>query len=196
MSKIIGITGGISTGKSNVINTIKQEGYKIISSDEVYKTLALKGNIIYNNILKTFGDDYLDNNGNIDKHKLGKLIYNNEELRLKLNSITHPFIKDEIKKEIKESNDDIIFIEIPLLFEVGWQDLCDKIILCYLNKEEQIKRLMARDKIFRDYAISKINSQMNLEDKKALSDYIIDTKGSFAETKIQTLDILKKIKEL
>lgn len=196
MSKIIGITGGISTGKSNVINTIKQEGYKIISSDEVYKTLALKGNIIYNNILKTFGDDYLDNNGNIDKHKLGKLIYNNEELRLKLNSITHPFIKDEIKKEIKESNDDIIFIEIPLLFEVGWQDLCDKIILCYLNKEEQIKRLMARDNISRVYAISKINSQMNLEDKKALSDYIIDTKGSFAETKIQTLDILKKIKEL
>lgn len=196
MSKIIGITGGISTGKSNVINTIKQEGYKIISSDEVYKTLALKGNIIYNNILATFGDDYLDNNGNIDKHKLGKLIYNNEELRLKLNSITHPFIKDEIKKEIKESNDDIIFIEIPLLFEVGWQDLCDKIILCYLNKEEQIKRLMARDNISRDYAISKINSQMNLEDKKALSDYIIDTKGSFAETKIQTLDILKKIKEL
>ncbi len=196
MSKIIGITGGIASGKSNIIRIIKEKGYKIINSDQIYNDLVQKGGIIYQNILNNFGPDYLDDDGNIDRIKLGKLIYNDNNQRIKLNNITHPIIKDVIKKEIKKSNDSLIFVEIPLLFEAKFEDICDFIIVSYLPKDIQIKRLMYRDNIDKEYAIKKINSQMQLDEKKELADFIIDTSSTFKNTEKQVIELLDKLKEI
>ena len=112
---------------------------------------------------------------------------------LKLNSISHPIIKEEVLKEINKA-DGIIFVDVPLLSESKFDSLCDKVICVYLNKETQIKRLMERDHIDYSYAKAKIASQMDLDQKRDLADYVIDSKGSFQETYHQVLKILEMIK--
>ena len=192
--KIIGITGGISSGKSNVSNIFKKLGYKVIDSDLIYKELSKRPNACYKAILEEFGDEYLDSYLEINRAKLGKLIFTNNEAKLKLNSITHPLVLEEIKKEIDKS-DGIIFLDIPLLFEAKMEYLCDKIICVYVPYEIELQRLIERDNISISYAKSKISSQMSLETKKDLSDYVINSSGSFEKTYEQVLKCLDKIKE-
>lgn len=194
MKKVIGITGGIASGKSNIVNVIKDEGYKVLSCDEIYLNLSQIGMPIYNNILKTFGDSFLLKNKELDKKKLGKLIFNDKGKKELLNSITHPLIKNVLISEINNSLDEYLFIEIPLLYEAKFDDLCDLVIVAYIPKEEEIKRLIERDKIDYDYALAKVSSQDSLEDKKAKADYVINTIGTFNETKKDVLDVLKKIR--
>lgn len=194
MSLVVGITGGIACGKSNVCNNIRDLGYKVLDCDKISYELSLKGNSLYKKIIEAFGNDYLLDSGEIDRRKLGKLIFNDIEKRKLLNSISHPLIKEELIKQIKKLDDDIIFIEVPLLYESGFDDLCDYVICCYLDEKLQISRLMERDLIDRTYAINKINSQMSLLKKKLFADYIINTKGSFNDTKKQVEKIIQEIK--
>ena len=194
MKKVIGITGGIASGKSNIVNVIENEGYKVLSCDKIYQELSEIGMPIYNNILNTFGDSFILPNRKLDKKKLGKLIFNNEDKKILLNSITHPIIKDVLINEINKSSEEYIFIEIPLLYEAKFDDLCDFIIVAYLPKDEQIKRLMERDKIDYNYALAKISSQDSLDDKKAKADFVINTIGTFDETKKEVLQVLNKIR--
>ncbi len=194
MKLIVGITGGIACGKSNVCQNIRDLGYTVLDCDKISYELSLKGNIVYKEIIEAFGSDYLLSDGQIDRRKLGKLIFSNEESRILLNSISHPHIKNELLRQINSLSDKLVFIEVPLLFESGFNELCNCVICIYLERELQIKRLMERDLIDREYAITKISSQMDLERKKLLADYIIDTKGSFDDTKKQVEKIIKEIK--
>ena len=194
MKRVIGITGGISSGKSFVCSYINKMGYIVLDCDKINKELSMINMPIYNKIVEEFGLDYLDSKNEIDKKKLGNLIFNNESAKIKLNNISHPLILKELKKQIDNANDEIIFVEIPLLFEAKLEYICDKIICVYLPKDIQIKRLMNRDNISLEYAINKINSQMPLEAKKELSDYIIYSDKSFDDTICQINDIIDKIK--
>lgn len=194
MKQVIGITGGIASGKSNVCSVIKNEGYQIIDSDQISRDFSKKGFPIYDEIIKAFGEDFLDEYLEIDRKKLAKLIFHNKEAKDKLNSITHPIIIEEIKKQIDLSKDNIVFVEIPLLYEAKLEYLCDKVICVFLNKKTQVARLMEREGIDEDYALEKIHSQMDLYLKKTKADYVIDSRGSFEETKNQVLEIIKKLK--
>ena len=193
MRKVIGVTGGISSGKSNVISIIKRQGFKVIDCDLINHNLQKINMPIYNAIKEAFGSSYFLDNKELDRKKLGELIFHNENEKLKLNSISHPIIKEEVLKEINKA-DGIIFVDVPLLYESKFDSLCDKVICVYLNKETQIKRLMERDHIDYSYAKAKIASQMDLDKKRDLADYVIDSKGSFQETYHQVLKILEMIK--
>ena len=193
MRKVIGVTGGISSGKSNVISIIKRQGFKVIDCDLINHNLQKINMPIYNAIKEAFGSSYFLDNKELDRKKLGELIFYNENEKLKLNSISHPIIKEEVLKEINKA-DGIIFVDVPLLYESKFDSLCDKVICVYLNKETQIKRLMERDHIDYSYAKAKIASQMDLDQKRDLADYVIDSKGSFQETYHQVLKILEMIK--
>jgi dephospho-CoA kinase len=193
MKKVIGVTGGIASGKSNVLSVIKNLGYKVIDTDIIAQELQQKNMPIYNAIKETFGSEYFTLDGELDRKKLGSLIFHNEEAKNKLNSISHPLIHEVVLDEIGKSNG-IIFIDVPLLYESGFDSLCDKVLCVYLNRETQIKRLMERDNIDLEYAKSKINSQMDLNKKKEMADYVIDSKGSLGETRCQVLKILEEIK--
>ena len=193
MRKVIGVTGGISSGKSNVISIIKRQGFKVIDCDLINHNLQKINMPIYNAIKEAFGSSYFLDNKELDRKKLGELIFHNENEKLKLNSISHPIIKEEVLKEINKA-DGIIFVDVPLLYESNFDSLCDKVICVYLNKETQIKRLMERDHIDYSYAKAKIASQMDLDQKRDLADYVIDSKGSFQETYHQVLKILEMIK--
>jgi len=193
MRKVIGVTGGIASGKSNVISIIKRQGFKVIDCDLINHNLQKINMPIYNAIKEAFGSSYFLDNGELDRKKLGELIFHNENEKLKLNSISHPIIKEEVLKEINKA-DGIVFVDVPLLYESKFDSLCDKVICVYLNKDTQIERLMERDHIDYSYAKSKIASQMDLGKKRDLADYVIDSKGSFQETERQVLKILEMIK--
>jgi dephospho-CoA kinase len=193
MRKVIGVTGGIASGKSNVISIIKRQGFKVIDCDLINHNLQKINMPIYNAIKEAFGSSYFLDNGELDRKKLGELIFHNEKEKLKLNSISHPIIKEEVLKEINKA-DGIVFVDVPLLYESKFDSLCDKVICVYLNRKMQIERLMERDHIDYSYAKSKIASQMDLDQKRDLADYVIDSKGSFQETERQVLKILEMIK--
>ena len=192
MKKIIGITGGIASGKSYVCDIIEKQGFKIIDSDKISHELSKIGYPLYNAIIKEFGNDYLLDNKELNRKKLGALIFNNENEKLRLNSISHPLIIDEINNQINKINNDLIFVDVPLLYESKMENLFDEIICVYVDRKTQIKRLMNRDNISYDYAVSKISSQMSLDEKAKLAHYVIDNSEDSA--KAMTLKILKKLK--
>lgn len=192
----IGITGGIASGKSHVAHILSSLGYEVIDADLISKQLTQKAQPIYNNIIQVFGKEFIDESEELNRKKLAEFIFHNPEQREVLNSISHPYIINEIKRRIKISSQEILFLDIPLLYEAHLESLCDKIVCVYLNKETQIKRLMEREQISHSYAIAKINSQLSLEKKKEMADFVIDTKGSFHQTEQNVIELIKQIKEL
>lgn len=194
MKKVIGITGGIASGKSTVCNILIELGYPVIDSDVISRRLSQKGNSCYYAIVNNFGDDILLSDGNIDRKKLGSIIFNNKDKKELLNNVTHPLILEEIKRNIDLYDDGLVFVDIPLLYEADMRFLFDSVICVYLDKQTQITRLMNRDKIDFEYALKKIESQMDLKMKKELSEYVIDSSKSFLDTRENTLKIIKIIK--
>jgi len=184
-TKIIGLTGGIATGKSTVSRMLKQKGLPVIDADIIARDVVKVGKPAYHEIVEAFGVDILNNDNTIDRKKLGKAIFSNVELRLLLNKIIHPRILEEIRRRINElsKNNNVIFLDIPLLIEekesfISSGIMIDQIWLVYATKDIQINRQMNRDGIDYQMALNKINSQMPIDEKKKLSDVIIDNTKS------------------
>ena len=194
MKQIIGVTGGIASGKSNVCNIIEQEGYPVIDCDKITAELSVQGGLLYNVIVKEFGEDFLLDNGDLDRKKLAKKIFNDSKSKELLDKITHPIIYEEVKKRLDKISDGLVFLEAPLLYESKFDNICDKIICVFLQKKLQVQRLMDREGIDEDYALAKIHSQMDLYMKKSLADFVIDSKGTFDETKLLVLNVINDIK--
>lgn len=197
-SKLIGITGGIGTGKSTVTNMIRERGYTVIDADKIARQVVEKDLPAYNKIVEFFGEEILREDGEINRKALGKIVFNDEDQRLKLNSIVHPHIFDQMKYLIEDKKDirEIIFLDIALLFEEydnikNDGILFDEIWLIYADRKTQIQRIIERDKISEEEAISRIDAQMDIEDKKHMASEILDNGGTREELKRQ-LDILFK----
>lgn len=193
-NKIIGLTGSIATGKSQVSNYLKDKGIKVVDADLIARDVA-NYKSVKNKIKKVFGDD-LYINDQLDRKKLAEIIFANKIHRQKLNGIMHPEIYKEINKKTR-GKEDLVFVDIPLLFEnedvnkkYGLE--FDEIWLVYVDRETQIKRLMDRDGISREYAEKKINSQISVEEKRKKADVIIDNSGTLEETFAQVEENLKK----
>lgn len=197
--KLIGLTGGIGTGKSTVSQFLMEKGYPIIDADKIAREVVELNKPAYREIIREFGDDILQKDKNIDRKALGNIIFNNKELREKLNSIIHPYILKSIKDEINKLKEEpIIILDIPLLFELYslWKVYnihFHEIWLVYLNKDMQIERLAKRDKISKEEAIKKIESQMNLEEKRTKSSKILDNSGDIENLKKQVEDLLNSL---
>lgn len=197
--KLIGLTGGIGTGKSTVSQFLMEKGYPIIDADKIAREVVELNKPAYREIIREFGDDILQKDKNIDRKALGNIIFNNKELREKLNSIIHPYILKSIKDEINKLKEEpIIILDIPLLFELYslWKVYnihFHEIWLVYLNKDMQIERLAKRDNISKEEAIKKIESQMNLEEKRTKSSKILDNSGDIENLKKQVEDLLNSL---
>jgi len=167
----IALTGGIATGKSTVASLFLSYGFLIVDADKIAHKLL---DVYSSEIANMFGSEYVQN-GIVIRKKLGFLIFNNEEEKLKLEQFIHPLIKESIIEEAKvfESQQKPYLIDIPLFFEKQGYDI-EKSIVVYTSKETQIERLMKRDNSTKDEALSRINSQMNIEEKKLLSTFVID----------------------
>lgn len=195
---IIGITGGIATGKSTVTKILKNKGFKIIDADMIARKVLQVGQEAYRDVVGHFGMEILNPDFSINRHYLGAKIFKDKVQREKLNSMTHPHIIEEIKNQIKDSKEEIIFLDIPLLVEIYDEIISNEIYiteiwLVYCNREIQIKRLMKRDNIDYSLAETKVNAQIDIEEKKKLVDKIIDNESNELEL-IKNLEReLKKI---
>ncbi len=191
----IGLTGGIATGKSSVSNILQQKGATIIDADKIVHKLMEPEHKLWYDIVNTFGDEILLDNRQIDRKKLGKIIFNNQNKREKLNQITHPRVIAEIKNKMDklEDGDNIIVAEVPLLFEVGMEDLFTEVWVVTADKEIQIKRLKQRDGLDTEAAQKRIKAQMPLAKKEKLADRIINNNGSKKELLAQINRVWSKV---
>lgn len=198
--KLIGLTGGISTGKSTVSKMIIEKGYSLIDADKIAREVVEVDKPAYIEIVKEFGEDILLQDKTIDRKALGRIIFNDKEAREKLNSIIHPYIFESIKSNVDKLSkcNLVIFLDIPLLFEQYdlWEKyniIFDEIWLVYLNEDTQIERLMKRDEISKEEALSKIESQMDINYKKTRSSKTIDNSGDINCLKEQVDKLLKEL---
>lgn len=194
-NKIIGLTGSISTGKTQVSNYLRDRGEKVIDADLIAREVV-DLEPVKEKIKEAFGNDiYKDDE--LDRKTLGEIVFRDKEKRQVLNEIEHPEIYRIILEEIKNSKGRV-FVDIPLLFESEelnkkYNLNFDEIWLVYVDKKEQIKRLMKRDDISEDFALEKINSQMSLEEKKKLADLVIDNSRDLEDTFRQVEENLKRL---
>ena len=167
----IALTGGIATGKSTVCNLLKLHGFLIIDADKIAHKLLDENS---QKIEELFGKQYVEN-GKVLRKELGKIIFSNEENKLKLEALLHPLIFQEIEKEAKlfEEQNKPYIVDIPLFFEKMHYPISKSIVI-YTSKDLQIKRLQNRDNISKEEAMLKISNQMDIEEKKSLGTYIID----------------------
>ncbi|WP_066504324.1 dephospho-CoA kinase [Abyssisolibacter fermentans] len=197
---LIGITGGIGTGKSTVSNILRNKGYVIIDADIIAREALEVGKPGYDDVIDYFGADIITYDKSIDRRKLGEIVFNNNDLIKKLNDIVHPHVYNEIKHliELNSKQNNIIFLDIPLLIEEKDKlysngIIMDHIWLVYADRETQLNRILKRDNLGKDEAISRINSQMSIEDKRKEADVIIENKGDLKELEHQIDDKLREI---
>jgi dephospho-CoA kinase len=195
MSLVIGLTGGIASGKSTISAMFTDLGITVIDADIEARLAVEPGEKAYNDIVSHFGTGILEDDRTINRPKLGEIIFNNEEKRLLLNSIVHPAVRERMaqkRAKAEEANEKAVVLDIPLLFESKLTGLVEKIIVVYVDEQTQLKRLMKRNGFSEEEASSRIKSQMPLKDKVSLADAVIDNSGSIEQSRQQLLDILNK----
>ena len=196
MGKIIGVTGGIASGKSSVSKWLVSKGYPVIDADVAARKVVEPGMPALDEIKKVFGPDICLTNGTLDRKKLGAIVFSDSEKRLMLNRIVHPAVRkwmtEETEKAIQRGAT-LIFMDIPLLFESNLTHMVEKVILVYVNPEVQLKRLMDRDHYTEEEALARIKAQMPIEDKKELADYIVDNNGEFTRTEEQLIKLIQQL---
>ena len=195
---IVGITGNIGAGKSTVSSYIRDKGYEVIDADKIARDIVEKHSEGYLKVVDFFGRGILDGDLNIDRKKLGDIVFTCREKLRKLNEITHPLIFKEIRERLKDFKGDIIFIDLPLLYEAydelrKWDIDFYKVILIYVDPSIQLKRIMERDNIGKEAAMSKINSQMDQSLKLSRADIVIENNRGIEDLILGVDLILQKL---
>lgn len=216
MKKVIGLTGGIASGKSTVVDFLISKGYQVIDADQVVRQLQLPGGKLYEAIVSHFGRDFIDSSGQLDRVKLGKLVFADPNKRQELSTIQDDIIRQELyaqrarlleKTEIATASgdkkfadhllmapsvDEVFFMDIPLLLEYNYTGF-DEIWLVYIDETTQLERLMARNHFTKEEAKQRIAAQMPLWKKREVADRILDNSGSIAELEKQVEDALMQL---
>ncbi len=180
--KLIGLTGGIASGKTTVADFFKELGVPVINTDEISRQLTASDSPIIEKIVKAFGPQILLD-GNIDKLQLKKIVFADSKKRKLLENILHPGIKDEMFTQISQLNAPYVIVEVPLLIEAGWDKHMDQVLLTTAPKSVRIKRLIKRDKISLELAKKIISSQKKDKHKKKFADDVVNTDQSLKKLK-------------
>lgn len=192
--KIIGITGGIGTGKSTVLSLLKQEYHAyIVEADKLAHELMLPGEAVYHRITDIFGTDILNIDGTIDRNRLGAIVFKDADSLRKLNEVVHPAVKQYILQDMetkkKEGNVEYYVIEAALLIEDGYKTICDELWYIYVEREERIKRLIAGRGGSREKWEHVIGNQSSDDYYRMNCDYVVDNGSSFEHT----INIVKEL---
>ena len=182
--EIIGLTGGIGSGKSTVTEYIREKGYIVIDADQIAREITQPGGKVLIRLIEAFGDDFLDDNGELRRKALGNHVFGDKRKENLLNEITHTGITGEIKARLRDAYDndvERIFIDAPLLFEVGMDFWCDETWLVTCDDETRIQRVMTRDGIDESKVRERIESQMDDSEKCEKSDFVVSNSGTKEE---------------
>ena len=198
--KVIAVTGGIACGKTTLVSALKKRGAFIIDADSISRQLTEKGGQALPEILAEFGEAVFTKEGELNRKALADVIFYSPPKREKLNAIVHPLVEKEMRRQMEMAEaggEKIAILDVPLLYEAGMDKLADEVWCAFLQKEEQLTRLMLRDRILRQEALARIASQMPLQEKAKRADRVIDTSGSIENSAeiITALyeDILKEL---
>ncbi|WP_152654831.1 dephospho-CoA kinase [Oceanobacillus sp. CFH 90083] len=195
MSLVIGLTGGIASGKSTVAKMFTELNIPVIDADVIAREVVEPGEASYKQIVEVFGEDILGPDGSINRPKLGSIIFANEEKREQLNQIVHPAVRQRMlkkKADYIEQGEKCIVLDIPLLFESRLTALADQTLVVFADEKTQLKRLMERNQLSEQEAMNRITSQMPLIEKAKLADELIDNSHSIEKSKEQLFALLKK----
>lgn len=195
MTKIIGITGGIASGKSTVVDEVRKHGYQVIDADQVVHELQAKGGKLYQALLDWLGDGILKSDGELDRQKLGQMIFESKEMLAKSSQIQNGIIRQELARRRDElaKSQEVFFMDIPLLIERDYVDWFDDIWLVFIDEKTQLERLVLRNHLTREEAQKRIASQMSTEAKKTFADKLLDNSGDIAALKKKVAELLAEL---
>ncbi|EAE1347880.1 dephospho-CoA kinase [Listeria monocytogenes] len=195
MGKTIGLTGSVATGKSTVSNMIQQAGIPLVDADIAARKVVEPGTEGLKEIVAYFGEEILLADGTLNRAKLGEIIFKDKEKREKLNEITHPRVKDymlEARERFFRSGEELVFFDIPLLFESHLESLVDQIVVVWTTPETELKRLMERNNLTKEDALRRIESQMGIDEKARKADFVIDNNESLEKTQKQVYTFIER----
>jgi len=179
--KVIGLTGGIATGKSTVSKWLQKRGFQVIDADQIVHELQSIGSPMLASIAAEFGKSVICADGSLDRKTLGQIIFNDPNARHKLEAIMHPAVRAECNEQIAQSQANVLFLDVPLLFEAGFDDLADVTVVVSATEQTQLQRLMKRDELSFDQAQERIHSQMPIAEKSRRANFVIDNNGNLCE---------------
>jgi len=193
----VGLTGSIGVGKSFVASVFVELGCHVVDADQTAREVVMPGTPGLKALTEAFGEGILNPDGTLNRKQLGAVVFNDESQRQRLNHILHPFIivrQDEIMNAWEaEDPDGIGIIDAALMIESGGYKRFDKLIVVHCRPEVQLERLILRDKLSRDEALRRINSQMPQEEKQKFADYLIDTSDGYESTRSRSVEIYQKL---
>ena len=194
MGKIIGITGGIASGKSTVTNFLRQKGFQVVDADALVHQLQKPGGRLFKALVQHFGQEIILENGELNRPLLASLIFSNTEEREWSKQIQGEIIREELARlrDQLAQTEEIFFMDIPLLFEQDYSAWFDETWLVYVEPDVQMDRLMKRDQLSKDLAISRLSAQWSLEEKKGLASQVIDNNGSQDQLLAQVNSLLER----
>jgi len=197
--RVVGLTGGIGTGKSRVAELLRQLGAAVECSDLIVRELQAPGGRALSAIAQTFGAEYIGPDGALDRAKLGALVFKDPEARVKLNLIIHPLVFAELTERLKkhaEAGAPVVVLDIPLLLEgrragrgSGAGIPFDEIVVVYASEPTQIERVMTRDGLSRSDAELRVRAQLSIEEKRAMADTVVDNSGAWESTARQVREL-------
>jgi len=197
---IVGLTGGVASGKTAVSQVLKEEGAYIIDADQIARELVQPHTPAWNELIRAFGQEILQEDGSIHRKKLADKVFAEPEQRKLLNQILHPRIKEEMDRRAKaigeKDPEAIVVIDAPLIVELGEHREMDKLIVVTTTQMQQVERLKDRDGTSPDEALRIVSSQMPMEEKLKFADYVIQNEGSLEETKKRAEEIFKDLKKV
>ena len=195
MTKIIGITGGIASGKSTVVAEIRKHGYQVIDADQVVHELQAKGGKLYQALCNWLGTDILQENGELDRKKLGQLIFSSKDMLEKSSRLQNGIIREELARRRDElaKTQKVFFMDIPLLIEHDYMEWFEDIWLVHLDEKTQLERLVMRNHFSKEEAKKRMASQMSTEAKKPYADKLLDNSGDLTELKAQINQLLQEL---
>ena len=198
MTKVIGLTGGIASGKSTISNIFKEVGWPVIDADQTARQVVMPGSLGLAQIVSRFGSQVLQTDGTLDRAALGSMVFDDPQNLSDLDQIEHPLIMAAIDKQLagfKKQGLPVVVLDVPLLFETGMDQECDLTVLAVVDRKTQLERLMKRDHCSKAAALKRINAQMPLEEKMRRADVTIDNNGSLAQTRLQVAKLVKRVSQ-
>ena len=197
---IVGLTGGIGSGKSSVAEMFKDEGAYLIDFDYLARVVVEPDTPAWRDIVDYFGPEIISPDRTLNRSKLAEIVFSDAKSRKALESFTHPRIfekRDTLIKDIKKKDPKaIVIVDIPLLFELSLKKKFDKVILVYVSRDVQIKRAIKRGVLTKEEVEKRLKAQIPIEEKTLLSDYIIDNEGSLKNTRDQVRKVTHELKKL
>jgi dephospho-CoA kinase len=193
--KLVGLTGGVGSGKSTVAEMMRELGAEVVDADEATHAVYEPGNPGFDAVVREFGDAYVDG-GRIDRSRLGELVFRDDDARRRLNSIVHPLVRDWMAQRTAEAAErgvEVVVQDVPLLFENGLERLFSTVVLVYVPEEVQIERLVSGRGFTLERARAMIAAQMPIENKRGLAHHVINNTGTREETQAQVKAVWKQL---